>query len=132
MKPHYESFACIVLFPSFTSALPLPYENVTRSFDWLQLFYPSRTISTFNELDSRREDAGLGPPEIFDGSPTVTTVCPQAAIYRGWSLVGASVGLTLLLALIGLLASLALGVLSFDLPRLTVWSRIGDMRRRYE
>lgn len=116
-----------LVFPGFTRGLPTPSASSMAPFGVFPLAY--------NHRDLNRQSLAIGystidRTQIWGGTPANTSICRSPALWTGkWWWIMCSVAF-LLVALYGLLAFVMWGILSVDLPRLTVWNRTGDQRRR--
>ena len=129
MKFALESFICVVFLLVLICGLPIPSDRESASFGVLPLAYKRRALSS---PDGPSSAAGYGPgrPQIWGGTPANTSICSYPALWTGilWWVMG--VVALALIVLYGLLAFVMWGVMSVDLPRLMVWNRTGDERRR--
>lgn len=116
-----------LFLPGFTRGLPTPSASSVAPFGVSPLAYNCR--------DLNRQSLAIGystvdRTEIWGGTPANTSICRNPALWTGkwWWFMGTIA--FVLVVLYGLLAFVMWGILSVDLPRLTVWNRTGDQRRR--
>ena len=121
---------CLVLLVHSIHCLPIPNESSMASFGVYPIAYSRRELSP---TDDRGSAAGYSPggrPQVWGGTPANTSVCVNPALWTGkWR--SAMIFLVSALVLFyGLLAFIIWGIMSIDLPRLMVWNRTGDEKRR--
>lgn len=132
MQLSLELFVYLVFLLVWTSGLPIPNDSKSNiaPFGLVPLAYSRRGLSPPNDQGSAAGDSHVGRPQAWGGTPANTSICIYPAVWSGklW-LVMASVAM-MLVALYGVLAFVMWGIMSVDIPRLTVWNRTGDKRRR--
>lgn len=125
----FDLFTCLVFLLVLTCGLPIPRGGNTASFGALPLAYRRRVTSS---PDGSSSVAGYGPgrPQVWGGTPANPSICYYPNLWTGmkWWIMGC--GALLLVIFYGVLAFATWGVMSVDLPRLTVWSRTGGEQRR--
>lgn len=118
------------VFLGLTRSFPLPSKSNTASFRVVALSCSHRGLSASNDQSSAAGYNTFGRAQVWGGTPANTSICRNPALWTGkWWWAMGSIAL-LLVALYGLLAFVMWGIMSVDLPKLTIWNRTGDKRRR--
>lgn len=127
-----EFYVCLVFLIVSTRGLPIPGDSNSNaaSFGIFPIAYSRRGPPLPGDRSSVTGYSPRDRPEVWGGTPANTSICRYPALWTGkwWWAMGF---FTLILVLLyGLLASVTWGMMSVDLPRLMVWNRTGDERRR--
>ena len=129
MRLRSELLFCMIFF-GFTRGLPAPSESNIALRGVFPLTYSSHDLSPLNGQSSATGHSTVGQSQVWGGTPANASICRNSSLWTGkwwWIMVILAFGLVLLY---GLLAFVTWGILTVDLPRLTVWNRTGDERRR--
>lgn len=116
-----------LVFLVFTRGLPTPSASSMAPFGAFPLAYNRQDL---NRQSLATGYSTVGRSQILGGTPANTSICRNPTLWTGkWWWIMGSIAF-LLVAFYGLLAFVMWGILSVDIPRLTVWNRTGDKRRR--
>lgn len=131
MQLPLELFIYLVFLLVLTGGLPIPSDSNSSMvpFGIVSLAYSRRGSSLPKDRTSATESP-FGWPQVWGATPANTSICRYPALWTGnlwWVMCSAVI---LLIALYGLLAFVMWGIMSVDLPRLMVWNRTGNERRR--
>ena len=119
-----------LVFLDSTRGLPTPNESSMAPFRVFPLAYERWDLSPLKRQNLTTRYSTVNRSQIWGGTPANTSICRSPALWTGrWWWIMGSIAFSLV-ALYGLLAFVMWGILSVDLPRLTVWNRTGDERRR--
>ena len=130
MQSSLKPISCLVFLLVLVRGLPIPRKSNMASSGTLSLAYSHRGLSRPNGQRLATRYSYIGRPQIWGGTPANTSICRSPALWSGkWWWIMGSVAL-LLVAVYGVLAFVMWGILSVDMSRLTVWTRIGDESRR--
>ena len=133
MQLALKVFVCLVFLLGLTRGLPIPGINNHSNmapFGGFPLAYSRRGLSLPEGRSSATGYSPVGHTQVWGGTPANTAICRHPSLWTGklWWIMGSVA--VILIALYGLLAFVLWGIMSVDLPRLTVWNRTGDERRR--
>lgn len=129
MRLPSELLSCMI-FPGFTQGLPAPSKNNIAPLGVFPHAYSRQDLLPFNDQSSATGHSTVSQSQIWGGTPANASICRNSSLWTGkwwWIMVILAFGLVLLY---GLLAFVTWGILTVDLPRLMVWNRTGDERRR--
>lgn len=127
-----ELSVCLVFLLIWTHGLPIPSDSNLAPFGVFPLAYSRRSLSPPNNQSSAFGYSTVGRPQIWGQSPANTSICATPALWTGnWWWVMGSIAF-LLVALYGLTAFVLWGIMNVDVLKLTVWSRTGEKRRRWD
>ena len=121
---------CLVSQLVLIRSLPIPSEDNVAPSDIFTLTYSRRGLSSRIDQRPATGYTQLRRPQVWGGTPANTSICRNSALWTGkqWWYMGFLA--LVLVILYGLLAFVMWGILSVDLPKLIVWNRTGDDRRR--
>ena len=125
-----SEFLFYMVFLGFTQGLPAPSESNTAPLGLFHLAYSRQDLSPLSDQHSATGHNTVGQSRVLGGTPANASICRNSSLWTGkwwWIMVILAFGLVLLY---GLLAFVTWGILTVDLPRLMVWNRTGDERRR--
>ena len=121
---------CLVFLLLSTRGLPIPSGSSMASFGVLPIAYSRRELSPPDGRSSAVEYSPVSRPQVWGGTPANTSICVNPALWTGkWRSAMIFIA-SALVFFYGLLAFVMWGIMSVDLPRLMVWNRTGDERRR--
>ena len=129
MRLRSELLFCMIFLGS-TQGLPAPSESNIAPLGVFPLAYIRPDLSPLHGQSSATGHSTVGQSQVLGGTPANASICRNSSLWTGrwwWIMVILAFGLVLLY---GLLAFVTWGILTVDLPRLMVWNRTGDERRR--
>lgn len=121
---------CLVLLLPLIRCLPIPSDSSMASFGIYPIAYSRRELSPPDDRSSAAGFSRVGRPQVWGGTPATTSICVHPALWTGKWRSAMIFIVSALILFYGLLAFVMWGVMSIDLPRLTVWNRTGDKKRR--
>ena len=132
MRLSLEMFVYLAFLLAATCGLPIPNDNNHSMvpFAIIPLACSRWGRSLPEDRSSATEWRPIGWPRILGGTPANTSICRYPAQWDGkmwWIMCSAALAL---IVLYGVLAFVMWGIMSVDLPRLIVWNRTGEERRR--
>ena len=129
MRLSLDLLFCLI-FLGLTQGLPTPSTGNMASFRVFSLAYSRRGYSPPDGQSSVTGHSTVDRSQVWGGTPANTSICRTSALWTGkwWWVMG--IIAFALVVLYGILAFVMWGILSVDLPRLMVWNRTGDERRR--
>ena len=130
MQFFLELISCLVFLLAFVRGLPIPSKSNIASSRTLSLVHSHRGLSGLDGQESASRYSHISRPQIWGGTPANTSICRHPTLWAGkWWWIFGSVAM-FLVALYCILAFVMWGILSVDISRLTIWSRIGNKSRR--
>ena len=129
MRLPSELLSCMV-FLGLTQGLPAPSESNIAPLGVFPLAYRRQDLSPLSDQSSATGHNTVGHLQVLGGTPANASICRNSSLWTGkwwWMMFILAFCLVLLY---GLLAFVTWGILTVDLPRLMVWNRTGDERRR--
>ena len=132
MRLSLEMFVYLAFLLAATCGLPIPNDNnhSMMPFAIIPLAYSRRGRLLPEDRSSATGWRPIGWPHILGGTPANTSICRYPAQWDGkmwWIMCSAALALIILY---GVIAFVMWGIMSVDLPRLIVWNRTGEERRR--
>ena len=129
MRLRSELLFCMI-FLGFTQGLPAPSESNISPLGLFPLAYSRQDLSPRKGQSSATGHNTVGQSPVWGGTPANALICRSSSLWTGrlwWIMVILAFCLVLLY---GLLAFVTWGILTVDLPKLMVWNRTGNERRR--
>ena len=132
MRLSLEMFIYLAFLLAATCGLPIPNDNNNSMipFAIIPLAYSRRRRSLPEDRSLATGWRPIGWPHILGGTPANTSICRYPAQWDGkmwWIMCSATLAL---IVLYGVVSFVMWGIMSVDLPRLIVWNRTGEERRR--
>lgn len=127
-----EVVVCLSFSLGLTYGLPIPVDSNRNlaPFGAFPLVYSRRGLPISGDRSSATEYSPVDRPQVWGGTPANTSICSYPALWTGWLWWIMGVISLLLLAFYGLATIVMMGIMTVDLPRLMVWNRTGDEKRR--
>ena len=129
MRLRLELLFCMI-FLGFAQGLPAPSESNIARLEVFPLTYSRQDLSPLDGQSSATRHSTVGQSQVWGGTPANASICRNNSLWTGkwwWIMSVFTFGLV---SIYGLLAFVTWGILTVDLPRLMVWNRTGDERRR--
>ena len=121
---------CLVFLLVSTRGLPIPSQSSMEPFGELPIAYSRRELASPDDRSSAAGHSPIGRPKVWGGTPATTSICVNPALWTGKWRSAMIFVVSALVFFYGLLAFVMWGIMSIDLPRLMVWNRTGDEKRR--
>ena len=127
-----ELVGCLSFLLGLTYGLPIPVDSNRNlaPFGTFPLVYSHRGLPLSGDRIPATEYSPVAPPQVWGGTPANTSICNYPALWTGWLWWIMGVISLILLGIYGVATIVMLGIMTVDLPRLMVWNRTGDEKRR--
>ena len=129
MRLRTELLFCMIFLGS-TQGLPAPSESNIAPLGVFPLAHIRPNLSPLNGESPATGHSTVGQSQVWGGTPANASICRNSSLWTGWWWWIMVTLAFVLVLLYGLLAFVTWGILTVDLPRLMVWNRTGDERRR--